>query len=256
MANVTPIKKETHQNIKIAAKRDLSHVENQHIAPITAPEYTQAATSYPIVIVKDQGTERYRSVVMLGLEAGENLYHKKEGWNAVYIPQSISIAPFSLGLDPEKEKTLTACVDLDNQFVGEDKEHELFDAEGKDTEFFKGVQDSLGRLYDNERMTENFIKEMQDNDLLQELELNIALASGEKKKLVGLFTINEEKVKNLSDEKVVDFHKRGLFVPIYSMLGSLTQINHLAQLRNRVSDAKVSGVQIVPLGQKAANESE
>ena len=39
MANITPIKKETHQNIKIAAKRDLSHVENQHIAPITAPEY-------------------------------------------------------------------------------------------------------------------------------------------------------------------------------------------------------------------------
>ena len=59
-----------------------------------------------------------------------------------------------MGLDPEKEKTLTACVDLDSKFVGEDKEHALFDAEGKDTEFFKGVQDSLGRLYDNEVMNE------------------------------------------------------------------------------------------------------
>ena len=42
MANITPIKKETHKNIKIAAKRDLLHVANQHIAPITAPEYAQA----------------------------------------------------------------------------------------------------------------------------------------------------------------------------------------------------------------------
>ena len=166
MANITPIKKETHQNIKIAAKRDLSNVSNQHIAPITAAEYSQAATSYPIVLVKDQGSERYRSVVMLGLEAGENLYHKKDSWKAVYIPQSISMSPFSLGLDPEKEKTLTACVDLDSKFVGEDKEHELFDAEGKDTEFFKGVQDSLGRLYDNEVMNEKFIKELVDNDLI------------------------------------------------------------------------------------------
>ena len=174
MANVTPIKKEIHQNIKIAAKRDLSHVAKQHIAPISASEYTQAATSYPIVIVKDQGVERYRSVVMLGLEAGENLYHKKDAWNAVYIPQSISIAPFSLGLYPEKENTLTACIDLDNPFVGEDKEHELFDAEGKETEFLKGVQDSLGRLYDNEVMNEKFIKELIDNDLLIELEVRMS----------------------------------------------------------------------------------
>ena len=134
MANITPIKKETHQNIKIAAKRDLSNVSTQHIAPITAPEFSQAATSYPVVIVKDQGSERYRSVVMLGLEAGENLYYKEDSWQAVYVPQSISMSPFSLGLDPEKEKTLTACIDLDSKFVGEDKEHELFDAEGNDTE--------------------------------------------------------------------------------------------------------------------------
>ena len=93
------------------------------------------------------------------------------------------------------------------------------------------------------------------NDLLQELELNIALSTGEKKKLVGIFTINEEKVKALPDDKVLDFHKRGLFVPIYSMLGSLSQMNRLAQLRNQFSENKVTGVQIIPAVDKAANES-
>ncbi|WP_085300171.1 SapC family protein [Cognaticolwellia mytili] len=243
MANITPIKKETHQNIKISEKRDLSHVANQHIAPVTAAEYAQAATSYPIVLVKDQESERYRSVAMLGLEAGENLYHKEGSWNAVYIPQSISMAPFSLGLDPEKEKTLTACVDLDNKFVGEDKEHSLFDAEGNDTEFFKGVQESLGRLYDNEVMNEKFIKELLDNELLMELELNISFGSGESKKLVGLYGIDEKKLQALSDDKVLDFHKRGLFIPIHAMLGSVGQINRLAQLRNQSeSSAKVNGI--------------
>ena len=248
MANITPIKKETHQNVKIAAKRDLSHVANQHIAPITAPEFSQAATSYPVVFVKDQGSERYRSVVMLGLEAGENLYHNEDLWNAVYIPQSISMTPFSLGLDPEKEKTLTACVDLDNKFVGEDKEHELFDAEGNDTEFFKGVQDSLGRLYDNEVMNEKFIKELVENDLFMELELNVNFASGETKKLVGLYGIDEKKLQALSDDKVLDFHKRGLFVPIHAMLGSVGQVNRLAQLRNQSeSTAKVNAIRFAPV---------
>jgi len=96
---------------------------------------------------------------------------------------------------------------------------------------------------------------LQENDLLQELELNIGLSTGEKKKLVGIFTVNEEKVKELSDDKVVDFHKRGLFVPIYSMLGSLSQINRLVQLRNQNSDVKVSGVQISPLGKEAPAEA-
>lgn len=253
MANITPIKKETHQNIKIAAKRDLSHVENQHIAPITAPEFSQAGTSYPVVLVKDQGSERYRSVVMLGLEAGENLYHKDDSWNAVYIPQSIAMAPFSLGLDPEKEKTLTACVDLDSKFVGEDQEHELFDAEGNDTDFLKGVQDSLGRLYDNEVMNEKFIKELLDNDLLMELELNVNFASGETKKLVGLYGIDEKKVQALSDDKVLDFHKRGLFIPIHAMLGSVGQVNRLAQLRNQSeSTAKINAIRFTPVAAEEA----
>jgi len=248
MANITPIKKETHQNIKIAAQRDLSNVSNQHLAPIAAAEFSQAATSYPIVLVKDQGSERYRTVVMLGLEAGENLYHKKDSWQAVYIPQSISLAPFSLGLDPEKEKTLTACVDLDSKFVGEDKEHALFDAEGKDTEFFKGVQDSLGRLYDNEVMNEKFVKELLDNDLLLELSLNVNFASGESKKLVGLYSVDEKKLQALSDDKVLDFHKRGLFIPIHAMLSSVGQVNRLAQLRNQSeSTAKINAIRFAPL---------
>jgi len=255
MANIVPIRKEQHQNLKLAQTRDLSHIAGQHIIPLTAAEFAQGSASFPIVIVKNPDSEQYRSVAMLGVEAGENLFYQDDKWTAVSIPQSIGIAPFSLGIDPEKENTLIACVDLDSDFVGEDKDLALFEEDGKDSEVLVNVQQALGRLYDNERMTEQFIKELQDNNLLQELELNIALSTGEQKKLVGIFTINEEKLKDLPDDKVLDFHKRGLFVPIYSMLGSISQINRLAQLRNETSESKVTGVQISPVTAQAANES-
>ncbi|MFT5757739.1 MAG: hypothetical protein ACI9LM_002475 [Alteromonadaceae bacterium] len=248
MANIVPVRKDQHQNTKIASKRDLAHVANQHIAPISAREYAQAATSYPVVLVKDPESTRYRSVVMLGLEAGENLYYSDNKWDAIYVPQSISLVPFSLGLDPEKEKTLTTCIDLDSAFVGEDKENALFDAEGNDTDFYKGIQESLGTLYDNEVMTEKFVQELVDNDLLLELELNINFSNNENKKLVGLFGIDEQKLQKLSDEKVLDFNKRGLFIPIYAMLGSIGQINRLAQLRNQSkAEVKVNGIQFRPV---------
>jgi len=248
MTNIVAIKKEQHQNIKVANQRDLSHLANQHIVPINAREFAQASTSYPVVIVKDPESPRFRSVVMLGLEAGENLYYAEDKWNAIYVPQSASMVPFVLGLDPEKEKTLTACVDLDSPFVGEDKENALFDAEGNDTEYFKNIQESLGRLYDNEVANENFIKELNDNDLLMELELQIGFSNNESKKLVGLYGIDEEKLQNLSDDKVLDFHKRGIFVPIHAMLGSVGQVNRLAQLRNQsANEVKVSGIQFRPV---------
>lgn len=255
MANIVPIKKEQHQNLKLTKARDLSHVAGQHIIPLTAAEFAQASASFPIVFIKNPESERYRSVAMLGLEAEENLFYQDDKWTALSVPQSISMVPFSLGIDPDKENTLTACVDLDSEFIGEDKDLPLFEDGDKESEVLVNVQQALGRLYDNERMTEQFIQELQDNDLLHEIELNIALSTGEKKKLVGIFTINEDKIKELSDDKILDFHKRGLFVPIYSMLGSLSQMNRLAQLRNQVSENKVTGVQIVPVADKAANES-
>ncbi|WP_426369488.1 SapC family protein [Pseudocolwellia sp. HL-MZ7] len=126
MANNVPVKSDQHKNLKVSSQRSLEHVSGQHIAPINALEFAQAATSYPIILVKEPESANFRSVVMLGLEAGENLYYSKAKWDAIYVPQSVSLVPFSLGLDPEKEKTLTTCIDLDSQFVGEDKENALF----------------------------------------------------------------------------------------------------------------------------------
>ncbi len=252
MANVVPVRKNLHQNIKIATKRGLEHIANQHIAPISAREYPKAGNNFPIFLVKQPEGTRYRSVVMLGLESGENLFYKNEAWEGTYIPQGIAMMPFGLGVDPDKENTLTTYIDLDSQYVGEDKENAIFDAEGNDTEFYTNVQNSLGRLFDNENMTEKFMEELVANDLLQELELHINFSTGENKKLVGLFGIDEKKLQELSDDKILDFHKRGLFVPIHAMLGSVSQINRLAQLRNLAdSPQKVIGIQ-VQLAKEAA----
>ena len=121
---------------------------------------------------------------------------------------------------------------------------------GEATDLFKSIEESLGRLYNNEVMTEKFIKELADNELLEEIELVVTLHSGEKKKIVGIYTINETKLQSLTDEQVLNFHKRGLFIPMHSMLGSVGQIHRLAQLRNATDAAKVAGIQVVPVEQK------
>ena len=256
MANFIPVKQAHEQKLKLSNKRDIKHVVGQHIVPVTAAEFAQASSSFPIVFVKNPESPRYRSVAMLGLEAGENLYFNDDKWSGLMLPQSLTMAPFGLGLDPELENTLTACVDIDSALVGEDKELALFEDDGKETELLTNVQNSLGRLYENEKMTENFIKELEENDLIHELEFLVNLSTGEKKKVTGIYTIDESKVKSLSDEKVVDFHKRGIFVPMFAMLGSLGQVNRLVQLRNLTGEGQIAGIQISPLAKEKEQVKE
>ncbi len=256
MANIVPVK--SNKKLKLTNKLNLNHIAQQHIVPLTVAEYAKASSSFPIVIAKDPDSQTYRSIVMLGLENGENLIYKDEKWSEPFVPFSATLVPFVLGVDPEKERTLTTCVDLDSPFVGEDKDVALFDDEGNETEILKNVYDSLGRLYDQEVMTDKFIREMHSNDLLQELEIIIQFSNKERKKLVGLYTVNEEKIKNLSDEKVLDFYKRGMFVPLHAMLASLGQIHRLVKLRNLHSEVKIDSFQIIPLvkNSEAASEAE
>jgi hypothetical protein len=54
MANFVPVRKELHQTLKLASKRDLAHLEGQHIVPVTAAEFAQASASFPIVFLKTQ----------------------------------------------------------------------------------------------------------------------------------------------------------------------------------------------------------
>ena len=162
MANFTPIKKALHKDLKVSNTRGLEHIANQHLVGATAKEYNQLATSFPIFFIKEGDV--YRSVILLGLQAGENLYFQNDTMKAISIPQALAITPFALGLDTEKENTLTACVDVDSPYVGDDKDVALFDAEGNESDLFKSVQESLGKLYENEVMTEKFIKELSEND--------------------------------------------------------------------------------------------
>lgn len=232
MANIIPVNNEQCKKLKVSKQRTLAHIANQHIISINVHEYRQASTSFPIVLVKKPNSSNYRSIAMLGFEAGNNLYLDGKEWKAAYIPQGVSMVPFSLGLDPEKENTLTTCIDIDSELVGENHENALFDALGNETDYLKQTQESLGKLYDNEVLTESFIEELISNDLLVELELIMSFSNGENKKLLGLFGIDNKKFFQLPESKLLDFYKRGLFSPIYAMLNSLGQAQRLAQLHN------------------------
>jgi hypothetical protein len=53
--------------------------------------------------------------------------------------------------------------------------------------------------------------------------------------MIGFYTINEERLKELSAEALQALHQRGYLQAIYMAIASQSNIRHLLQLKNQLS---------------------
>lgn len=222
-----------HQHLKITDQADFSVTANEQFVPLTVEEFAQAASSFPVMLLKDGQSGQFRSVAFLGLEANQNLYWQADTgvWEGVYVPQRIVREPFSLGPAPGDEKTLTLYIDENSKKVSEKEGLALFDND-EPTAFLQGVQNKLSEYFNNEMVTKDFVQQLLAHELLREMELLIRFATDRTKRVKGLYTIDEEKLRALDEQTVLQFHKQNYFMPIHSMLSSITQFNRMLRLNN------------------------
>ncbi len=73
--------------------------------------------------------------------------------------------------------------------------------------------------------------------MISEFEVSVQAQSGAVNRYTGLYTIDEEKLKDLDAELVHELHEKGYLGIVYMMLASLGQLNQLVKLRNLSSNA-------------------
>lgn len=232
-----------HHRIKIVSHGNFSHTIEKHQVPLTVNEFGHASSSYPIVFMKDPKMGQFRSVAMLGVMQGKNLFYDDNEWLAIHVPDAILRAPFELGPAPNQDKTLTLYLDEQSDYVSEEQGEALFD-EQQPTQFLNKVQQKFADYYQVELATQEFTKQLIKHRLLQEIDLLVTFDDGKKNRLKGLYTINEEVLRELSDDIVLAFNKLNYFLPIHAMLASLNNLNRLIKLHNKSFNPKISGIQM------------
>lgn len=234
MANTTPVHPEQHAKLKVKERVDYTILARQQFAPLTAHEFSQAASSYPIIMLKDGQTGRFVSVAFWGFEADQNILFNSldSSWDAVHLPNDTQCQPFLLGPASNEANTLTMHINQDSELVQETEGHALFDSNGE-TAFLKSMQAKLSEHYQNQVYTRDFINLLLEHNLLKEIEMIVAYQDERIKRVKGLYTIDEEALSKLDEATIVDFFKRNLFIPIYAMLNSLTQFNRLMKVNNK-----------------------
>ncbi|MDF2178442.1 SapC family protein [Aliiglaciecola sp. CAU 1673] len=240
--NYVLLDKEVHKDIKIKQDAKLAHAKQSHLIGVSVREFARASSAIPLVLIKDQGSDRFYITGLYGLVEGSNYFVKEDGWKSHFAPMNLQRYPFDIRPNGNQ---LSIFIDENSELVNKEEGVALFNEDGTPSQGLENLQKMLGDLVNSENMTREFIKQIIDLGLIEEIRLGIRFADGEQRSLTGLHSINEEKLLKLSDEEVVKLHRSGFLGAIYAMLGSMGQLNRLVQM-SQDTDKPVEAIQILP----------
>jgi hypothetical protein len=171
--------------------------------------------------------------VILGLRGNENLYLKADGrWDADYTPAFVRRYPFVFSSSEDGTK-FTLCIDESfSGFNQSGKGARLFDDEGKASGYVENVLKFLQEYQNQFRVTQAFCKHVSSLGLLEPMQAEVTLASGEKSSLAGFMAVNRDKLKALSGDQFAALAKTDELELMYLHLQSL---RNFERLKNRLA---------------------
>jgi len=229
--NVVPLNKERHAKTRIQEIKDFNFVSKLHIAYVTLHEFARTAAIFPIVFLEDKDKDEFRPVVLMGLNAGENLFVAPDGkWNASYVPAIVRRYPFALAPQPGSDEYLI-CVDESSDLLSETEGNPLFDEKGEPTQVIENVKRYLGELQQMDVMTHAFCKFLAEHNMFTPLNIKVR-DNDSMKNISGCYVINESRMNGLSDERFLELRTKQYLPAIYAHLVSLAQTERLVKLKD------------------------
>lgn len=235
---VVGLHKEKHAKTKISSVRPFSHIAQEHMLPVVVHEFVVAGAEFPVVFVKDQQTERFQPVVLLGLASQQNLMLVDDKWQAMYVPRVVRNYPLVLVQEAPESDRLMVAIDEASERVNEAEGFPLFNDDGSESEFLTVRKQQMGEYVDYAQMTQVFMEKLKSLGLIKEQVLTVTI-NEEKRNINGIHMVDDQKLNELSDETFLELRKLGYLTAIYAHLMSLQHTQQLVQkLAEREEAAK------------------
>lgn len=222
--NLVALNSKIHAELKINPVNAYSFASKTHLCSVVLHEFPEVSAHYPVVFVKRPGSEKFHSVILLGLTVGENLFVDSNGeWAAgAYVPGAFRRYPFALARTPGNEN-LVICMDQDSQYFDPDSGQPLFTKDGKETDFLIKIRSFLVEMYNSELLGDKFTEKLQELNLLVPGNLQVNTPDG-MNRFDGVFLVDEKRLSELTDAQFLSLREHGFLAAIYTHLMSLLQI--------------------------------
>lgn len=221
--NPVMISLERHGALQLRAPLDFSFARNTNAVPLTLAEIPLAAQWYPVAFAAGQGG---RPVAILGLREGENLFVDAQGaWReGAYVPIYVRRYPFILR---QEDDLVTLCIEEAGNVLIPNGGAPLF-AQGEPAELLQSAMQFCRSAQAAERATIPFVEELRALDLLDGRTAIIAMPDGSKMSLSGFLTIDEARLRALSDDRFLELRRRGWLSAIFGQIQSTLNWGRLA----------------------------
>lgn len=225
-----PVSSGRHAKCSVEVGRGFAFTRKVNSVPLMAVEFPPAASEYAVVFAENG--EEVVPVVILGARQNENLYLTDDNaWRAKYVPAFIRRYPFVFSASDDG-KTFTLCVDEAYQGLNyQGRGQALFSEDGKPTPYVDDVLKFLQEYRAQFLRTQAFCKKLKELDLLEPMQAQFTLGSGEKMSLTGFQAVDRKRLKALSGETLAQLAATDELELIYLHLQSM---RNFAELKDRL----------------------
>ena len=160
--------------------------------------------------------------VILGMRDKENLFlDATGGWQARYVPAFVRRYPFVFSASNDG-KTLTLWVDEAFEgFNNDGRGERLFQDEGNPSAFTDNVLKFVQEYQRQFERTKAFCQKLIQFELLEPMQAQVSLDTGQKASLTGFMAVDPKKLKALPGEKLAELAKTDELEMLYLHLYSI-----------------------------------
>lgn len=230
--NIVPVNSERHRDWSVKSGRNFEFARNVNSIPLTAVEFREAATDFPIVFA--EANDGIVPVALLGFKPEENLFLDSEGaWTGRYVPAFLRRYPFVFSSTTSEEKKVFAlCIDESFEGCNQDgKGEHLFDSDGERTQYVANVLEFQREYQAQAIRTRAFCNHLKELGLLEPMSARGGGSdSAEPVSITGFQGIDRKKLSELSGDKLAELSASGELELAYIHIQSMMNFRHMFRL--------------------------
>jgi hypothetical protein len=245
---VVPLSLGLHRECSVEIGEDYAFSGKVNSVPLMAVEFPHAAAEYAVVFAGNKDGKLMPAVI-LGVRDAENLFlSKKNAWDAKYIPAFVRRYPFVFSTSPDGQR-LMLCID--EAFAGFNRDgrgQRLFNDDGKPSAYVDNILKFLQEFQAQFLRTQAFCANLSDLDILEPMQAQVELASGERLSLSGFLAVSREKLKALPGDRLAKLAQTDELELLYLHLQSMRNFVGLKDRLATSGGGKMAAEQKTPSG--------
>jgi len=218
-----------HQHLRVIDRPSSEHSINQALA--VPSEFENLQREFPILFRKDS-EGHFQSVVILGLDRGENLFLQDGQWISRYVPATLRRGPFFLAVgEPEQDGDPAIVIDLEDRRISESEGEPLFLPHGGAAPFLQRAVKALRTVHEGLELSRRMFEAFGELGLIAPIEIDIDLGDGTQYRLPDLFTIGADEFAELPGDALERLNREKLLASAIHIRSSLGNMNRLIELK-------------------------